>query len=399
VVEHIEATRNLQETDWLEWKSGYDLTIATGRASTGKHIIGFANRMPDQAQRHADGYAYLVLGVEPGSFHGMPVHDSADIENWLRPYVGDGILYDIDYVAAGDVETLFITVDPPRWGDDIHCLRKSSEDEDKKTMRSGTIYVRKSGKTEMANAEDIDRLTARARRQGTELDLSVEATGPLIAPPASGFSKEACENYVSGRSDVLLRALPNRPEPWHRYPVGETRTREQFEEEVRTWAMKMRENWPRFALVRAMERDPHELGFIVVNQTEENFESVQVEATLAFPAALVFNSVAQARKHLEQLEEPAAWGKKMSLLRSRIQAGDVVIGGVDIEPAADGERTNLVFPSLHVRPKSRHDTGGIILGLSPQEMGTELSVSWRLTSTGTPGDLSGTLTVAVKAPS
>src|SRR3954452_24898125 len=83
LVEYIEATANLQETDWLEWKSGYDLTTPTGRASTARQIIGFANRMPDQAERHADGYAYLVLGVEAGKFQGMPVHDSADIENWL----------------------------------------------------------------------------------------------------------------------------------------------------------------------------------------------------------------------------------------------------------------------------------------------------------------------------
>src|SRR4051812_36714127 len=91
LIELIHDSAQLQETDWLEWKSGYDLTKPAGRAATAKHIIGFANRLPDRAQRNADGYAYLVLGVEPGTYHGMPMHDSADVENWLRPYVGDRI--------------------------------------------------------------------------------------------------------------------------------------------------------------------------------------------------------------------------------------------------------------------------------------------------------------------
>jgi hypothetical protein len=54
----------------------------------------------------------------------MPDHDPADIETWLRRYVGENVRYDVHYVDAGDAKILFITVDPPRWGDDIHTMRK-----------------------------------------------------------------------------------------------------------------------------------------------------------------------------------------------------------------------------------------------------------------------------------
>jgi hypothetical protein len=67
LVEYVRESEALQETDWLEWKIGYDLTGKPGRAATAKHLVGLANRRVEQAARQADGYAYLLLGVEPSS--------------------------------------------------------------------------------------------------------------------------------------------------------------------------------------------------------------------------------------------------------------------------------------------------------------------------------------------
>ena len=51
------------ETDYLEWKSSFDLGKTRYRAATAKQILGFANRDPDRAVRNARGYAYLLIGV------------------------------------------------------------------------------------------------------------------------------------------------------------------------------------------------------------------------------------------------------------------------------------------------------------------------------------------------
>ncbi len=249
VVKHVHDTEDLQETDWLEWKSGYDLTKPASRAAAAKHILGFADRMPDVAARNAEGYAYLLLGVEPGTYHGMPVHDSADIENWLRPYVGDKVIYEIDYVTAPDGQKiLFITVDPPQWGDDIHSLRKAGEDADSgKTIAAGTIFVRKSGKTERASDADVDRLTERARRQGTTLALSVDVAGPVPALPSNCFDEDFRDAYLEARRRKLLAELPGRADPMRGIlkPVGETRSPEQFIGEVDQFVDGAGQNWRR----------------------------------------------------------------------------------------------------------------------------------------------------------
>jgi hypothetical protein len=91
----VRDTPGLQEHDWLEWKSGYNLEKKSGRAAIAKHLIGFANRDPDAAARCLNGHGCLLLGVEPGVCPGMPDHDSADLENWLRPFVGEKVVFDV----------------------------------------------------------------------------------------------------------------------------------------------------------------------------------------------------------------------------------------------------------------------------------------------------------------
>lgn len=44
LVDYIQGTPGLQETDYLEWKVGYDLSRRPVAAQVAKHLIGFANR-------------------------------------------------------------------------------------------------------------------------------------------------------------------------------------------------------------------------------------------------------------------------------------------------------------------------------------------------------------------
>ena len=164
IVDYIfAATSTPSETQWLEWKTDYDLTAVSGRLAVARQLIGFANRHPDRAAQHAEGLGYLLLGVEPGNLPGTVEFDSADLENWLSPYIGDKIAWSPDYVRYKGTPVLFITVEAPRWGDDIQCLRQGAEDVGGRHVPEGTIWVRKLGKTDRATPADIDMLGERAR--------------------------------------------------------------------------------------------------------------------------------------------------------------------------------------------------------------------------------------------
>lgn len=172
VLDWIYRTAGAQETAWVEWKTGYDLTAGPGRLAVARQIIGMANRHPDRATTHCEGLAYLILGLEPNNAPGIEEHDTADLENWISPYVGDKIAWNPVYEVVDGVNVLFITIEPPRWGDDIHALRQGGADSRGKDVPEGTIFVRKLGKTERPTAADIDMLTERARRASYRYRLS-----------------------------------------------------------------------------------------------------------------------------------------------------------------------------------------------------------------------------------
>ena len=51
----------------------------------------FANRQPDVARRNAEGYGFLVVGVDPDGCHGVEKIDSVELERWITPYTGENI--------------------------------------------------------------------------------------------------------------------------------------------------------------------------------------------------------------------------------------------------------------------------------------------------------------------
>lgn len=175
LVEYVATTSSLQETEHLEWKSGYDLARRTDAGKLAKQLIGFANRDPIRSRRLFEGYAYVLLGVEAGAIQGVPVWDSADIENWLSRFVSPELVYDVHYVKARDSDVLFIEIEPPKPGSTIFCLQASTGD-DQSNLSEGTIYVRRVGKTEVANAAEVARLVERARSGSGGSELTLEVT-------------------------------------------------------------------------------------------------------------------------------------------------------------------------------------------------------------------------------
>ncbi|WP_173034047.1 hypothetical protein [Phytohabitans flavus] len=91
------------EARWIEWKGTLDLSSAAGQHHLVRQIQGFANRDPDFAARWAGGYAYLIVGAEPGVGQpaGVSTVDAATLEPQLGKWLPDEITWNLDYVRIG----------------------------------------------------------------------------------------------------------------------------------------------------------------------------------------------------------------------------------------------------------------------------------------------------------
>ncbi len=404
IVEHVLNTPGLQETVYLEWKTGYDLSTNPGAAATGKHLIGFANRDRAQGARHADGHAYLLLGVEPGNLPGVSLWDSADIENWLVRFVGRELRYDIHYAEVGGQQALFLTVDPAQQGDPIYCLQRASAEPGGKTLPDGTVYVRHGGQTDVATAADIARLTQRARAAAVSLDLRVEldASGARTIGEKV-LSDRARDAFVEREQRSLYKSLPSQQRDRYSYglsaaSIGESRSRDEYVGEVETYAAELKTRWAELVATHHVEHERSELVAIVVNDTAENYEDVVLELTLPVAVDCVYARPREAANRLDPPKRPTAYGR--ALFASIRPAHMPIIPGLrspepELEEPEAGS-TLVRFPPLHVRPHTPHRLQRLLLALPPTVADTSLPVRWRVTASNTPGQLEGEVELMVR---
>ncbi len=405
VVQHVLSTPILQETDYLEWKTGYDLSTKPGAAAAAKHLIGFANRDFGQAGRHAGGHAYLLLGVEPGNLVGVASWDSADIENWLVRFAGPELRYDVDYVELTGKSILFLTVDSPNHGDPIYCLQRASSGPGGNALPEGTVFVRHGGKTETASAADMARLTARARATVTTLALSVElGTSGLRVIGEDVLSAATRDAYVGRERAALLQTLPAERRPGymgyampHITAYSDRRTRDEFKLEVEAYVSAVASHWFTVVAVHQVENEESELVPVIVNDTDENYEDVVVELTLPFSSLCVYTGRYEADSRLNLPERPDEWGKGLLGRLSMPPIAPVRINRPpDPEVEAKEKYATLVrFPPLHVRPRTTHRLQRLLLALPPILAGKSMPVSWRATARNTPGQQRGDIELAV----
>lgn len=392
IVRYVYETKEAIEPDWLEWKSAYDLSETRYRAPAAKHILAFANRHPDKATRHANGAAYLLIGVEPGSIPGVPeMWDPEKIESWIAPYVGNRVAWEPAYVEIDGRHVLFITVEAPEWGDPPFPLRKEAGDELGKTMRNGTIYIRRPGKSEPANADDLDMLTERARERPRELALALEAEGvPLRAINHVVFTEAHREAAIAQIQQRLLRGVPQSRGPFEFASAAEPRSPENYRSQIDSYVDAVRRRWSTVVAADVVENERVPLALVIVNPTDQVFDSVQVEARLRIDTSWVYSSPGDFRRRLKPPDEPAPWGDFMAT--TRLVPGGF-LDGVEIE--REENRVLLRFNPVLVRPGSRHRLSAVLLALPPVMAGSEIPLSWRATSASTPGDDSGIVTLPV----
>jgi hypothetical protein len=397
IVEYILETPGLQETDYLEWKTSYDLSTRPGAASTAKQLIGMANRDAERASRHAEGYAYVLLGVEPENLVGVAQWDSANIESWLTPFVGPNLRYDIHYVRKDNKEVLFLTIDPARQGDPIYCFRESSEDlSTKKTIPEAAIFVRHGSKTEPPTAEDLDRLGARTAAPGIDASIRdvslIVGTNDVAIINQNMFTTERRTEWGRARRRRLLaRVSSDGVSSITLKVMGEKRSSDEYVSEVHAYISRFSdaETWTRTVMYEALGTERSQLHLSIDNRSPENYEDAVVEVNfIGLGRANIYASVPEADEILEIPEPPDEWGepdytrlldRSMPALKPRSEP--------DVEEVGAGE-VLVRYPEFRVRPLTPHKLPSLFLVLPPHFAGTSVQMHWRMTASNVKGEFS-----------
>jgi len=367
------------EADWVEWKSQLDLSGAEGAFKCASSLLGFGNRDPDYASRYAHGCAYFLVGVEPTNLTGTTVHDPADVEQWLAPYIAAGEpQWSVDYIDVQGKSVMLVTVEAPRFGDPIFTLRKGYD-----RTKAGAIFVRRGGKTDFASPADIARLAARSGARVSRVDLGVEWDAePELR--AITFSDDAMEQFAA----EAKRLQRWEPPAGRMFTVGLPRDM-RYPTDYDADVARYLENLPRIIQVHAaqlaVDRGLAELKLVIRNETDLNFARTQV--TLRLPAGLgAFFDSDELHEVLDDWKPPREWGTE-SLLMPRLASPPVVFPRATDD--RDVRRTDdalvVLQPSVDVRPRTAHPLKPVYLRI-PASMTSELfEIGWRATSTSADG--------------
>jgi len=206
LVEAVVAADEHDEADWIEWKGTLDLTAKEGCFHVARAVLGLANRLPERAAPTCEGLGYVIVGAEPGTLHGLATVDPARLDQVIEHYLGgaDGPAFTPAYVAIDGKTVLVVTIEAPMPGDPIRTLRRQLD-----KYLDGTIFVRKHGRTVIADAADIDALQRRLTDgpARTRPDLTVSVVGDV---PLSWFDPAAVrpliDAWTAGRAEKLMEA-------------------------------------------------------------------------------------------------------------------------------------------------------------------------------------------------
>jgi hypothetical protein len=164
--EIVNKAADCDELDWIEWKSALYLSDKATQGTIARHILGMANRRPEEALRHGGGCGYVVIGAEPGNRCGITEIDPSVLDQGVQAYLGsEGPSWEMQYVQDATVSVLVIIAEPPRAGAHIFTLQKDlrvGTPKDKpRDYLAGTVFVRRPGRTIQAQPGDIRALEER----------------------------------------------------------------------------------------------------------------------------------------------------------------------------------------------------------------------------------------------
>jgi hypothetical protein len=199
----VVAAQPEDELDWIEWKLTGDLDKKQTQGTIARHILGMANRLPERAALHAGGYAYLVMGAEPGSSPGVIRVDPANLGQAVQSWLGaEGPAWWPHYDEEQGVPVLVVTVAPPEPGQRIFTLSKdltvTAPGGSSKGYPAGTIFVRHPGRTEIAGPGNVRALEDRYAAPALESARAAESNAQRSLEIQQ--ERQAAEEYERRRA-------------------------------------------------------------------------------------------------------------------------------------------------------------------------------------------------------
>lgn len=179
--------------------------------------------------------------------------------------------------------------------------------------------------------------------------------------------------------------------PFHEV-LTEPRSEEAYRQEVDTYLEHADCLLEAEVIRTVIEDEAATVELQIENQTEKNFDGVQV--VLELPAGpTVWRDAGEASSALDAPPPPQPWGQEHRIASERLDLSGIAFrdGVVEIDRREDG--TTVRFGSEHVRPLAVVSLP--ILHVVLWEDPGEVEIRWRLTSSGVDGQTAGVITCQV----
>lgn len=414
LVDAVVAAGGADEGEWLEWKSALDLSSHEACGSVARHVLGFANRRPERANRWAGGCGYLLVGAMPGEMAGVTPIDPAVLEPQLRRFIGEEVEWSFQYVDNGGRHVLVVIVEPPKPGDVIHPLQAQFG-----KYAAGQIFVRQPGRTDLASPSELAALQRRLLQRGDQLQVALEWNGTPLTLRRLDLRRDAIEPWLRRERRQLLSSLdtggPSASRDIARSTAAlqamlaglsrpEDRKPEQFREEVEQYLERVREPAVSRALASAVQQGLGRFDLALTNLTDRNFAAVALELTIK---ASVFALDDDEELSTRLPARPRPWGTPRpsplyGSLNPSFSSHPMLVPpalnpavfrkGVEID---NSKSARLMYDTVELRPRERVLLSVVHLFGRPHLEYSELVATWSATSTSADGVASGELVIPV----
>ena len=386
------APASASEPDWLEWKSGADLTDKRWYAVISKLVAGFANRDPASARREAGGCAYIVVGAEPGNVSGVTPVDQADLSSGVSRFVGPTVRWDPRYIECGGRQVLVVTVEPPEFGDPIRAILRDHQPASGFRMRKGDVYVRSHGRTDLATQADYDMLTRRYAASREQIsDIRIDSIGTVSAVPVECGPARITVFCFHLRELLDVPSLPLGLRDFR--PALENRTVAEYKDELDSYFDEVAPLLIHVAHAEALAGREPGMELRLSNESQHNFDAVGVKVVIE-QEVFAYQGAGEDMPPIPN--PPRRWGSlnRFDGLDSLTRPGIMpdMLGMPEIDNSGP---TTVVFDDVDLRPSDTIKLDPIHLVTTADLAGTVLSAKWTATSSSADRVANGELLVEV----